>query len=225
MAANFPATITSPSMTQQANRRLNNQVCCAQEKQVWGYPAAFYPGFSCAKCGGLSSGNCCQPLPQCPPSQVPIYMPMQPAKNHCYQGQEENPFLLNMKRIAGLEETSPPKQEQSIAQGTWCGTTNTLAGLKGQRSKLVKSTEHQCLVPGCGKTYERSSHLKAHLRWHGNPAPFKCKSASCGKRFSSLSKLEEHKKCHEGKSDEKTTPERGQKWWLDSIVAERVPQR
>lgn len=223
MAANFPASITNASATQQLNRRISNQVCCTQDKPVWGYPAAFYPGY-CAQCDGVSSSNCCHPLPPCSTSQVPIYMPLQPAKNHCFQGREENPFLLNMnmKRVAGFEEVSLPQQVQTGNQATWCGTTTSLASLKGQRSKLVKSTEHQCLVPGCGKTYERSSHLKAHLRWHGNPAPFKCKSASCGKRFSSLNKLEVHKKSHEEKNDEiKITPELGQKWWLDSIVARK----
>nr|CAD2179528.1 unnamed protein product [Meloidogyne enterolobii] len=34
-----------------------------------------------------------------------------------------------------------------------------------------KYEKHNCHVPGCHKVYSRSSHLKAHLRWHSNDRP------------------------------------------------------
>uniref|UniRef100_A0A0N5ASY0 C2H2-type domain-containing protein n=1 Tax=Syphacia muris TaxID=451379 RepID=A0A0N5ASY0_9BILA len=37
---------------------------------------------------------------------------------------------------------------------------------------IKKRGIHNCHVPGCGKLYSKSSHLKAHLRWHSGERPF-----------------------------------------------------
>lgn len=33
-------------------------------------------------------------------------------------------------------------------------------------ASIKKRTQHNCHIPGCGKIYNKTSHLKAHLRWH-----------------------------------------------------------
>jgi hypothetical protein len=33
-------------------------------------------------------------------------------------------------------------------------------------ANIKKRNVHSCHIPGCGKIYNKTSHLKAHLRWH-----------------------------------------------------------
>ena len=36
----------------------------------------------------------------------------------------------------------------------------------GPAGTAFKPKVHNCHIPGCGKVYNKTSHLKAHLRWH-----------------------------------------------------------
>ena len=33
---------------------------------------------------------------------------------------------------------------------------------------------HLCHYPNCGKVYKKTSHLRAHLRWHIGDQPYLC---------------------------------------------------
>jgi len=57
---------------------------------------------------------------------------------------------------------------------------------------------HICHIPGCGKTYGKTSHLRAHLRGHLGDKPFVCNWLFCKASFSRSDELLRHKRTHGG---------------------------
>ncbi|XP_077459509.1 transcription factor Sp1 isoform X2 [Stigmatopora argus] len=68
----------------------------------------------------------------------------------------------------------------------------------GESRDPTKKKQHICHMPGCGKIYGKTSHLRAHLRWHTGERPFVCSWAFCGKRFTRSDELQRHKRTHTG---------------------------
>ena len=60
--------------------------------------------------------------------------------------------------------------------------------------ELNKKRTHKCHK--CPKEYNKTSHLRAHLRAHDNYRPYVCDFKSCGKSFTRSDELKRHKRIH-----------------------------
>uniref|UniRef100_A0A669Q322 Sp3 transcription factor n=1 Tax=Phasianus colchicus TaxID=9054 RepID=A0A669Q322_PHACC len=95
------------------------------------------------------------------------------------------------------EEGDQPHQEGKRLRRVACTCPNCKEG-GGRGSNLGKKKQHICHIPGCGKVYGKTSHLRAHLRWHSGERPFVCNWMFCGKRFTRSDELQRHRRTHTG---------------------------
>ncbi|XP_016115736.1 transcription factor Sp4 isoform X2 [Sinocyclocheilus grahami] len=92
------------------------------------------------------------------------------------------------------QEGQPGKRLRRVA----CSCPNCRDGEGRNNSDPSKKKQHVCHMEGCGKVYGKTSHLRAHLRWHTGERPFVCNWIFCGKRFTRSDELQRHRRTHTG---------------------------
>lgn len=108
-----------------------------------------------------------------------------------------NPSDLSHLRVRLVDDDDQLGQEGKRLRRVACTCPNCKES-GGRGSSMGKKKQHICHIAGCGKVYGKTSHLRAHLRWHSGERPFVCSWMFCGKRFTRSDELQRHRRTHTG---------------------------
>merc|ERR1711892_1159926 len=88
--------------------------------------------------------------------------------------------------ISGSQDNSTPRTRLRRVACTCPNCKDGERVYRGGTDGPPRKKQHICHIPGCNKVYGKTSHLRAHLRWHS------------GERFTRSDELQRHRRTHTG---------------------------
>ncbi|KAM5134832.1 transcription factor Sp2 isoform 1-T2 [Mantella aurantiaca] len=114
------------------------------------------------------------------------------SNNVAISGLSPSQIQLQMEQaLSG--EIQPGVKRRRVA----CTCPNCKDGEKGRWGPPGRK-RHVCHIPECGRTFRKTSLLRAHVRLHTGERPFVCNWGFCTKRFTRSDELQRHARTHTG---------------------------
>ncbi|KRZ93237.1 Transcription factor Sp4, partial [Trichinella sp. T8] len=121
------------------------------------------------------------------------------------------PTLMDLSLFTAAPNNSASVNKQSSVQSETAATASAtskrlkriacscpICKLNETKPTSERLKYHVCHIANCGRTYGKTSHLRAHLRWHMGERPFSCDWPLCEKRFTRSDELQRHHRTHTG---------------------------